>query len=109
MIQQPSGCDSPAAPHTRSAPSPHRGEGWGEGVRSLSIDLNPSPHPSPSRSRIYPTSADLRCRTRVNPSSVGEGADRISRSGGGLLGPFDNDDASGYGPAKTGHRAVTEA
>src|SRR5713101_9095682 len=28
----------------------------------------PSPHPL-SRSRIYPTSATLKCRTRVNPSS----------------------------------------
>jgi hypothetical protein len=30
--------------------------------------------PSPSRSRIYPTSADLKCRTRASPSSGGEGA-----------------------------------
>src|SRR5215471_17093050 len=29
--------------------------------------------PSPSRSRFYPTSADLKCRTRASPSSVGEG------------------------------------
>src|SRR5262245_17913415 len=36
----------------------------------------PPPQPSPSRSRIYPTSAGLKCRTRVNPSSGGEGADR---------------------------------
>src|SRR5215218_462325 len=57
-------------------PLPVWGEGWGEGVTERSLDLNPSPHPSPSRSRIYPTSADLMCRTRVNPSSVGEGADR---------------------------------
>src|SRR5215471_16713813 len=42
---------------SRCAPSPHRGEGWGEGGRDLSRDFNPSPHPSPSRSRIYPTSA----------------------------------------------------
>src|SRR5262249_28163595 len=27
---------------------------------------------SPSRSRFYPTSADLKCRTRASPSSVGE-------------------------------------
>jgi len=30
--------------------------------------------PSPSRSRIYPTSADLKCRTRAGPSSVWERA-----------------------------------
>jgi hypothetical protein len=30
--------------------------------------------PSPSRSRIYPTSANLRCRTRASPSSVRERA-----------------------------------
>src|SRR5262249_40178865 len=47
------------------------------GVRGIPaglIDLNPSPHPSPSRSRIYPTSATLKCRTRVNPSSDGRGS-----------------------------------
>jgi DNA helicase-2/ATP-dependent DNA helicase PcrA len=32
----------------------------------------PHPNPLPSRSRIYPTSASLECRTRVNPSSGGE-------------------------------------
>src|SRR5260221_670452 len=52
---------------------------WGEGATELSRGLNPSPHPSPSRSRIYPTSANLMRRTRVNPSSVGEGADRVCR------------------------------
>src|SRR5215211_3396140 len=57
-------------------PLPVWGEGWGEGVTERSLDHNPSPHPSPSRSRIYPTSADLMRRTRVNPSSVGEGAER---------------------------------
>src|SRR5262249_35790666 len=58
-------------------PLPFWGEGWGEGVTELSRELSPSPQPSPSRSRIYPTSADLKSRTRVNPSSVGEGADRV--------------------------------
>src|SRR5262252_5985717 len=61
-------------------PLPLWGEGWGEGVTELSREVKPSPHPSPSRSRIYPTSADLKCRTRVNPSSVGEGADRVRRA-----------------------------
>jgi hypothetical protein len=61
-------------------PLPLWGEGWGEGGYRTSRDRNPSPHPSPSRSRIHPTSADLKCRTRVNPSSVGEGAHRACRS-----------------------------
>src|SRR6266540_1492660 len=51
---------------TRWTPSPLWGEGWGEGVIELSIDLNPSPS-----------------RSRVNPSSVGEGADRTRRAAGG--------------------------
>jgi hypothetical protein len=50
------------------------------GVRIYRETLTPHPTPSPSRSRIYPTSADLKCRTRVNPSSVGEGADRVRRN-----------------------------
>src|SRR5712691_9788397 len=38
--------------------------------------------PSPSRSRIYPTSANLKCRTRVNPSSGGRGHFRRQRTRG---------------------------
>src|SRR5262249_48242320 len=60
-------------------PLPVRGEGWGERVTEPWRDFNPSPQPSPCRSRISPTSAASNAELRVNPSSVGEGADRICR------------------------------
>src|SRR5262249_61900152 len=49
---------------------PRLGGGLGQGVPEVSRDFNPSPHPSPSRSRIYPTSASLTRRSRVNPRSL---------------------------------------
>jgi very-short-patch-repair endonuclease len=51
-----------------------------QGVLTRIIEYaDPSPGalrapPSPSRSRMFPTSTTLLCRTRVNPSSVGEGS-----------------------------------
>jgi hypothetical protein len=42
--------------------------------------------PSPSRSRIYPTSADLKCRTRASPSSVRERAQWCARDREGVRG-----------------------
>src|SRR5215510_7724915 len=57
-----------AVPQARPAPSPRRGEGWGEGVT-----IERLVPPLPSRSRMFPTSTmSLSGRTRVNPSSAGE-------------------------------------
>src|SRR6266511_1585303 len=52
---------------TRWAPSPRRGEGWGEGVRNPSRDRNPSPHPSPNARGSRPRS---RCGHRVTHPPV---------------------------------------
>src|SRR5262245_49335171 len=36
-----------AVPQTRPAPSPQRGEGWGEGVRTYREIITPHPNPLP--------------------------------------------------------------
>ena len=46
----------------------------GEGIRPIESHLPPHPNPLPSRSRIYPTSANLKGRTRASPSSGGRGS-----------------------------------
>ena len=83
-------CEPPAvrrsAPRTRSLPSPlwggrakRAGWGWCSDASTLAPQMDPHPQPLPSRSRVYPTSANLRCRTRASPGSVGRGADRVRR------------------------------
>jgi hypothetical protein len=54
----------------------------GIGVKYVNLTAAQSPSPLPlSRSRIYPTSATLKCRVRVNPSSGVKNGER-ERSGG---------------------------
>src|SRR5262249_6672081 len=48
--------EATAEPQARSAPSPQRGEGWGEGVRRpMESPVTPSPQPTPQAGRGSPT------------------------------------------------------
>src|SRR5438034_501052 len=47
MLDQILSDQGTAKPQARPAPSPHRGEGWGEGVTSYREFGPPSPPPSP--------------------------------------------------------------
>jgi hypothetical protein len=73
-----------ASMQTRCAPSPRRGEGWGEGVRTYRETITPQPTPLPAEVGFIRLRPLQKCRTRVNPSSVGEGAHRVC---GQVVGP----------------------
>src|SRR5262249_45629491 len=75
-------CEPRAAPRFRCAPSPRRGEGWGEAVTHLSRDRNPSPHPSPngrgSRPSLPPClGIIIAAAIALTSASTAHAADRI--------------------------------
>src|SRR5262249_39503727 len=66
-----------AALRSRCAPSPHLGRGLGGGgYKTYGQILPPHPTPLPAEVGFIRLRPLQKCRTRVNPSSVGEGADR---------------------------------
>jgi len=71
-------CEPRAAPRFRCAPSPRRGEGWGEGVTHLSRGRNPSPNGRGSRPSLPPClGIIIAAAIALTSASTAHAADRI--------------------------------
>src|SRR5262252_7359158 len=71
-------CEPRAAPRFRCAPSPRRGEGWGEGVTHLSRGRSPSPNGRGSIPSLPPClGIIIAAAIALTSASTAHAADRI--------------------------------